>query len=134
MDERAALDALADRLPTAGDDCAVVDGLVLTTDMLHASTDFPAGTTSYTAGWRAVGASLSDVASMGAEATAAVAVYMAPRRSTSRTCSRVRRRRGRRLRARRRRVRRRRPRQHGRTHHRVDRTGPDGRSGVALRR
>jgi len=78
MDERAALDALADRLPTAGDDCAVVDGLVLTTDMLHASTDFPAGTTSYTAGWRAVGASLSDVASMGAEATAAVAVYGAP--------------------------------------------------------
>jgi len=78
MDERAALDALADRLPTAGDDCAVVDGLVLTTDMLHASTDFPEGTTRYTAGWRAIGASLSDVASMGAAATAAVAVYGAP--------------------------------------------------------
>jgi len=78
MDERAALDALADRLPTAGDDCAVVDGLVLTTDMLHASTDFPAGTTHYTVGWRAVGASLSDVASMGAEPTATVAVYGAP--------------------------------------------------------
>ena len=78
MDERAALAVLADRLPTAGDDCAVVDGLVVTTDMLHASADFPEGTTHYTAGWRSVGASLSDVASMGAEATATVAVYGAP--------------------------------------------------------
>jgi thiamine-monophosphate kinase len=75
MDERAALARLADRLPHAGDDCAVVDGQVLTTDMLHASTDFPGGTTAYTAGWRAVGASLSDVAAMGARPTAAVAVY-----------------------------------------------------------
>ncbi len=78
MDERAALAAIADRLPAAGDDCAVVDGQVITTDMLHEATDFPAGTTRYTAGWRAVGASLSDVASMGAAATAAVAVYAAP--------------------------------------------------------
>ncbi len=78
MDERAALRMLAERLPAAGDDAAVVDGLVLTTDMLHASTDFPTGTTRYTAGWRAVGASLSDVAAMGAEAAAAVAVYGAP--------------------------------------------------------
>jgi thiamine-monophosphate kinase len=46
--------------------------------MLHERTDFPAGTTRYTAGWRSVGASLSDVAAMGAEATAAVAVYGAP--------------------------------------------------------
>lgn len=78
MDERAALALLADELPHAGDDAAVVDGQVLTTDMLHDTTDFPAGTTRYTAGWRAVGASLSDVAAMGAEATAAVAVYAAP--------------------------------------------------------
>ncbi|WP_135824654.1 thiamine-phosphate kinase [Halorussus ruber] len=78
MDERAALSLLADRLPRAGDDAAVVDGHVLTTDMLHETTDFPAGTTRYTAGWRSVGASLSDVAAMGAEATAAVAVYAAP--------------------------------------------------------
>ncbi|WP_225335155.1 thiamine-phosphate kinase [Halomicrobium urmianum] len=78
MDERAALAAIADRLPATGDDCAVVDGQVITTDMLHEATDFPAGTTRYTAGWRAVGASLSDVASMGAAATAAVAVYAAP--------------------------------------------------------
>jgi thiamine-monophosphate kinase len=78
MDERAALALLGERLPAAGDDAAVVGEQVLTTDMLHERTDFPAGTTRYTAGWRAVGASLSDVAAMGAEATAAVAVYGAP--------------------------------------------------------
>ncbi|MDZ7700868.1 MAG: thiamine-phosphate kinase [Halobacteriales archaeon] len=78
MDERAALRILAERLPAAGDDAAVVDGLVLTTDMLHERADFPSGTTAYTAGWRTVGASLSDVAAMGAEAVAAVAVYAAP--------------------------------------------------------
>ncbi|MFW6435051.1 MAG: thiamine-phosphate kinase [Halovenus sp.] len=75
MDERDALARLATLLPEAGDDAAVVDGLVVTTDMLHESTDFPDGTTRYTAGWRAVGASLSDVAAMGGEAVAAVAVY-----------------------------------------------------------
>ena len=78
MDERTALDRLAETLPGAGDDAAVVDGLVLTTDMLHATTDFPQGTTRETAGWRAVGASLSDVAAMGAEAVATVAAYGAP--------------------------------------------------------
>ncbi|QCC48766.1 thiamine-phosphate kinase [Halobellus limi] len=78
MDERSALRRLAAALPAAGDDAAVVDGLVVTTDMLHESTDFPSGTTRYTAGWRAVGASLSDVAAMGADATAAVAAYAAP--------------------------------------------------------
>ena len=78
MDERAALALVGDHVDAAGDDCAVVDGLVVTTDMLHDRTDFPEGTTRYTAGWRAVGASLSDVAAMGAEATAAVAVYGAP--------------------------------------------------------
>jgi thiamine-monophosphate kinase len=78
MDERAALRLLGDRLDRAGDDAAVVDGTVVTTDMLHETTDFPDGTTRYTAGWRAVGASLSDVAAMGADARAAVAVYGAP--------------------------------------------------------
>ena len=78
MDERAALALVGEHVDRAGDDCAVVDELVITTDMLHESTDFPAGTTRYTAGWRAVGASLSDIAAMGAEATAAVAVYGAP--------------------------------------------------------
>ncbi|WP_254279355.1 thiamine-phosphate kinase [Haloarcula marina] len=78
MDEQAALALIGDRLSVAGDDCAVVDGQVITTDMLHQRTDFPDGTTRYTAGWRAVGASLSDVAAMGGDATAAVAVYAAP--------------------------------------------------------
>lgn len=78
MDERTALRALAAELPGAGDDAAVVGAQVVTTDMLHESTDFPTGTTRYTAGWRSVGASLSDVAAMGAAATAAVAAYGAP--------------------------------------------------------
>jgi thiamine-monophosphate kinase len=47
--------------------------------MLHETTDFPDGTTRYTAGWRAVGASLSDVAAMGVPAVASVAAYAAPR-------------------------------------------------------
>jgi thiamine-monophosphate kinase len=78
MNEREALALLAETLPAVGDDAAVVDGAVLSTDMLHDSTDFPDGTTRYTAGWRSVGASLSDVAAMGADATAAVAAYGAP--------------------------------------------------------
>ena len=78
VDERAALRLLADQLPDVGDDAAVVGEQVLTTDMLHERTDFPEGTTRYTEGWRAVGASLSDVAAMGATATAAVAAYAAP--------------------------------------------------------
>jgi thiamine-monophosphate kinase len=79
MDERAALSLIGGLVGAAGDDAAVVDGSVLTTDMLHERTDFPDGTTRYTAGWRALGASLSDVAAMGATATAGVAVYAAPR-------------------------------------------------------
>lgn len=75
MNERDALRALTADLPHAGDDAAVVGDTVITTDMLHERTDFPPGTTRHTAGWRAVGASLSDVAAMGATATAAVAVY-----------------------------------------------------------
>ncbi|THE65446.1 thiamine-phosphate kinase [Salinadaptatus halalkaliphilus] len=78
MDERAALSLLADELEAVGDDTAVVEDLVITTDMLHEETDFPPGTSRYTAGWRAVGASLSDVAAMGARASAAVAAYAAP--------------------------------------------------------
>jgi len=80
MDEHAALVAIAERLAAAGDDAAVLPTadfdaqLVISTDMLHASTDFPAGTTAYTRGWRAVAASLSDIAAMGARPVAAVAV------------------------------------------------------------
>jgi thiamine-monophosphate kinase len=79
MDERSALAALSTAVPAAGDDAAVVDDLAITTDMLHERSDFPAGTTRETAGWRAVGASLSDLAAMGADATCAVAVYAAPK-------------------------------------------------------
>lgn len=78
MDERAALDLVGGLVDAAGDDAAVVGETVFTIDMLHERADFPAGTTRYTAGWRAVGASLSDVAAMGASATAAVGVYGAP--------------------------------------------------------
>jgi thiamine-phosphate kinase len=84
MDEHAALVAIADRLAAAGDDAAVLptagfdDQLVISTDMLHAAADFPAGTTAYTRGWRAVGASLSDIAAMGARPVAAVAVIAEP--------------------------------------------------------
>jgi len=78
MDERAALARIADLVPAAGDDAAVLGRTVVTIDMLHERTDFPPGTTRYTQGWRAVGASLSDVAAMGADATGAVAVYGAP--------------------------------------------------------
>lgn len=78
MNERAALTLIDSWLPLAGDDAAVLDDLVISTDMLHETTDFPDGTTRYTAGWRSVGASLSDLAAMGSEATAAVAVYAAP--------------------------------------------------------
>jgi thiamine-monophosphate kinase len=78
MDERAALELVGGLVGHAGDDAAIVDGLVVTTDMLHETTDFPPGTSRYTAGWRAVAASLSDVAAMGGTATAAVAVYAAP--------------------------------------------------------
>ena len=78
MDERAALDLVSGLVDAAGDDAAVVDGTAFTIDMLHETTDFPAGTTRYTAGWRAVGASLSDIAAMGGDASAAVAVYGTP--------------------------------------------------------
>lgn len=78
MDEPAALEMLEAVVEHAGDDAAVIDDQVLTIDMLHDETDFPEGVTRYTAGWRSVGASLSDVAAMGAQPTAAVAAYGAP--------------------------------------------------------
>ncbi len=78
MDERAALALVSEVVPATGDDAAVVDDLVVTTDMLHERTDLPAGVTPYTAGWRAVAVSLSDVAAMGVPAVAAVGAYGAP--------------------------------------------------------
>lgn len=78
MDERAALSLIGESVGAAGDDAAVVDGTAITVDMLHEAADFPPGTSPYTAGWRAVGVSLSDVAAMGGRARATVAAYGAP--------------------------------------------------------
>jgi thiamine-monophosphate kinase len=52
------------------DDCAVIPCadrlLVVSTDMLHETTDFPSGITDRQIGWMAVAVTLSDIASMGA--------------------------------------------------------------------
>lgn len=78
MNERAVLKLLEKELPYAGDDAAVIDSLVITTDMLHDHTDFPEGITMYTIGWRSIAASLSDIAAMAGAPIATVAVYGAP--------------------------------------------------------
>jgi thiamine-monophosphate kinase len=53
------------------DDCAILpDGdrfLVFSTDMVHASTDFPAGMSDWQVGWMSVAVTLSDIAAMGAD-------------------------------------------------------------------
>lgn len=54
------------------DDCAVLDlkgedCLVVTTDMLHRTTDFPEGMTPWQMGWMSAAVNLSDIAAMGAE-------------------------------------------------------------------
>ncbi|MEF8726078.1 MAG: thiamine-phosphate kinase [Candidatus Bipolaricaulota bacterium] len=81
MDEKEALKWLRDRMPV-GDDCFVLESgktnLLLTTDMLHQTSDFPDGITSYTIGWRAVAASLSDIAAMGGNPEAVLIAYGAP--------------------------------------------------------
>ena len=59
-----------------GDDCAVLDNgadyLVITTDMLHRTTDFPREMSGEDIGWMSVAVSLSDVAAMGARPTGVV--------------------------------------------------------------
>jgi len=81
MDEKEALKWLRDRMPV-GDDCFVLErgetNLLLTTDMFHQTSDFPDGITSYTIGWRAVAASLSDIAAMGGNPEALLIAYGAP--------------------------------------------------------
>lgn len=54
------------------DDCAVLDlkgedCLVVTTDMLHRTTDFPVEMTPWQMGWMSAAVNLSDIAAMGAE-------------------------------------------------------------------
>lgn len=76
MDDRALLAAVCAVIGDAAveDDCAVLPCgdrcLVLTTDMLHATTDFPDDMTDWQRGWMAAAVTLSDVASMGAEPVA----------------------------------------------------------------
>ncbi|MFW6048719.1 MAG: thiamine-phosphate kinase, partial [Candidatus Bipolaricaulota bacterium] len=81
MNEQEALEWLAERMPV-GDDCYVLDrvdeDLLLTTDMLHRSADFPPGTTDFTIGWRSVAVSLSDLAGMGGVPLALLIAYGAP--------------------------------------------------------
>ncbi len=82
MREREVLRWLAQRVPSAGDDCAVIPfagtHLVVTTDMLWRKIDFPDGVTAYTMGWRAVAVSLSDIAAMGAKPLGVVLALGAP--------------------------------------------------------
>ena len=78
MDEQDALRFIENEVSWSGDDAAVIQNLLITTDMLHEKTDFPKGTTHYTTGWRSVGVSLSDIAAMGGSPIAVVAAYSAP--------------------------------------------------------
>lgn len=73
MDDRALLTGVAaviGREQTL-DDCAVVrcdeHCLVMTTDMLHETTDFPIGMTDRQIGWMSAAVTISDIASMGAD-------------------------------------------------------------------
>jgi thiamine-monophosphate kinase len=72
LDERDAKQIVREVIGTEHtlDDCAVLscsdDLLVVTTDMLHESTDFPAGITDWQIGWMSAAVSLSDIAAMGA--------------------------------------------------------------------
>lgn len=82
MDEFDALAHLTNQLGVS-DDCAAIDtpdesNLLLTTDMLHETTDFPDGVTPRTVGWRTAAVSLSDIAGSGGRALAVVAAYGAP--------------------------------------------------------
>lgn len=60
--ELAAIRRLADRLPAIGDDCAVVDGLLLAADAVVEGVH---GHDPEALGWKAVVANVSDVAAMG---------------------------------------------------------------------
>lgn len=75
MDEREALRLVEELVPGAGDDAAVVGETAVAVDMLHAEADVPSGVTDFTLGWRTVAVALSDIAAVGARATAALAVY-----------------------------------------------------------
>jgi len=70
MRETKILEIIRNRISSAGDDAAIIpfhnSHLILTTDMLHRTSDFPAGVSPFAIGWRSVAVSLSDLAAMGA--------------------------------------------------------------------
>lgn len=72
MDDRALLRVVSSIIGEewTRDDCAVITVgdtcLLLTTDMLHRSTDFPGGMSDWQVGWMAAAVSLSDLAAMAA--------------------------------------------------------------------
>ncbi|HDQ07583.1 MAG TPA: thiamine-phosphate kinase [Methanoculleus sp.] len=78
MDDRDLVKVVADVIGAdrTADDCAVIpfgdEVLVLSTDMLHETTDFPVGMTDYERGWMAAAVTISDIASMGAAPVALV--------------------------------------------------------------
>jgi len=71
MREQEVLKIIRAQVAEAGDDAALLlfrdTYLILTTDMLHRTSDFPEGTTARAIGWRSVAVSLSDLAAMGAQ-------------------------------------------------------------------
>lgn len=72
MDDRELLQVVMDIVgkENCADDCAVFPCgdhmMVITTDMLHRTTDFVPGMTDWQAGWMSAAVTLSDIASMGA--------------------------------------------------------------------
>ncbi len=87
--ERALINRISELLPhnavlgAGEDDCAVLDHgdeyLLMTTDMLHQSTDFPDGMAPWQMGWMSVAVSLSDIAAMGGRPFAIVAAMGLPK-------------------------------------------------------
>ena len=71
MDDRKLLEVVMDVVGRENclDDCAVLPCgdrfMVVTTDMLHRTTDFVPGMTDWQAGWMSAAVTLSDIASMG---------------------------------------------------------------------
>lgn len=76
MDERSLIARIGEIIGAehVRDDCALIESgeeyLVVSTDMLHETTDFPSGMTDRQIGWMAVAVTLSDLAAMGADPVA----------------------------------------------------------------
>ncbi|WP_319578937.1 thiamine-phosphate kinase [uncultured Methanospirillum sp.] len=72
MDDRELLSVICPVLgdEACSDDCAILPVMkgtpVVSTDMLHETTDFPAGISDWQIGWMAMAVTISDIASMGA--------------------------------------------------------------------